>query len=244
MTAAEHDILRTAEEHHWWYAVLHRLVLSELSRRIPPGAAILDAGCGTGGMMSRLYDWDAQGVDLSPAAITHCQSRGLEKTMQASVSELPFADASFDAVLSLDVLYHRQVDEPAALKEMTRVLKPGGFLLINLPAFNCLRGAHDKAVCGSRRYTVCHVRKKLREHNLNPDMTHYWNAWLFLPLLLWRWWTRFDGAARSDLRSMPAWVNRALTATGHVDARLSRHLALPFGSSVFAVARRSTSPIS
>lgn len=239
MTPAEHDLLRTAEEEHWWYAVLHDLVLGEMMTRVRRGAAVLDAGCGTGGMMARLGAWDTKGVDISPAAIAHCRQRGLAHATQASVSALPFADASFDAVLSLDVLYHEQVDEASALDEMARVLRPGGLLILNLPALDCLRGAHDAAVCGTRRYTVCHVREKLRARTLEVEMTHYWNAWLFLPLLVWRWWSRHARESRSDLRSMPGFLNRALMAAGHLDARACRHLQPPFGSSVFAVARRA-----
>jgi len=239
MSPAEHDLLRGAEEQHWWYAVLHRLVLAEMEARVPTGLRVLDAGCGTGGMMARLLPWEMLGVDVSPAAIAHCQRRGLRRVTPASVNELPFPDASMAAVLSLDVLYHEQVDEDRALAEMSRVLKPGGTMILNLPAFECLRGAHDRAVCGARRYTACHVRERLRLHNLEVDMIHYWNAWLFLPLLAWRGWSRHAAEARSDLRPLPDSLNAALTELSLLDARLSRHLRLPFGSSVFAVARRS-----
>lgn len=241
MSPLEHDILRTAEEQHWWYAVLHRLVLTEMRTRVPAGSAVLDAGCGTGGMLSRLDAWQCCGVDVSPAAVEHCRRRGLKNITQASVSHLPFPDASFDAVLSLDVLYHQQVDEPAALREMARVLKPAGVLILNLPAFNALRGAHDTAVCGTRRYTACHVRESLLGPTFRTDMIHYWNAWLFLPLLIWRGRSRRGHAARSDLAPMPGFLNHMLKLAGHLDAHGCRHLRLPFGSSVFAVAHRPES---
>ncbi len=239
MSPAEHKILREAEEQHWWYAVLHQLVLAEMHAHVPPGAAVLDAGCGTGGMMARLAAWEPQGVDISAAAVSHCHERGLHDVVQASVCALPFPNESFDLVLSLDVLYHQEVDETSALKEMARVLRPGGLMILNLPAMNCLRGAHDKAVCGSRRYTVCHMREMLRTHSLTVKMIHYWNAWLFLPLLVWRWWSRRAQESRSDLRSMPGIMNQILMRAGHLEARLCRHVLPPFGSSVFAVAHRS-----
>lgn len=242
MSPAEHDILRAAEEQHWWYAVLHRLVLKELRARVRPGAAVLDAGCGTGGMLARLGAWQGWGVDVSPAAVEHCHRRGLPNIACASVNRLPFPDASFDAVLSLDVLYHQQVEEQAALREVARVLRPDGVFILNVPALDCLRGAHDDAVCGTRRYTACHVRKRLLGPTLETDMIHYWNAWLFLPLLAWRRWSRRDHAARSDLRPLPGLLNRALALAGHADAQGCRHLRLPFGSSVFAVAHRAAFP--
>jgi len=239
MSPAEHDILRAAEDTHWWYAVLHRLVLLEMQARVPNGASVLDAGCGTGGMMSQLKNWDMHGIDLSPAAISHCQQRGLKQVQCASVHDLPFETASFDCVLSLDVLYHEQIHEAQALDEMVRVLKPGGIMILNLPAFECLRGSHDRAVCGVRRYTACHVRERLLFHSLEVDMIHYWNAWLFLPLLVWRQRTRQRAAdpQRSDLRQPPFWLNQALTHLGWLDARLCRRLRFPLGSSLFSVAQ-------
>jgi SAM-dependent methyltransferase len=239
MCPSEHDLMRKAEEQHWWYRVLHRLVLKELETRLPLGSRLLDAGCGTGGMIAILPKWQTFGVDVSNTAISHCLRRELPRITPANVNELPFADASMDAVLSLDVLYHQQVDESRALAEMRRVLKPGGILLLNLPAFECLRGAHDHAVCGTRRYTVCHVREMLTLHSLKVDMIHYWNAWLFLPLLAWRRWSRRLSSQRSDLFYLPAFIHSALTQISLLDASLCRHAQIPFGSSVFAVAYRT-----
>lgn len=246
MSPHEHDILREAEEQYWWYAVLHRLVLKELRALVPAGAQVLDAGCGTGGMLARLGRWRAFGVDVSSAAIAHCQRRGLPRVTPADVNRLPFQDATFDAVLSLDVLYHQQVQEGHALAEMGRVLRPGGVMILNVPAFDCLRGEHDRAVCGTRRYKICHVRERLAAHSLEPVMTHYWNAWLFAPLWGWRAVSRLvssssDGPPRSDLRPLPEPANAFLKSLGTMDAQLCRRLNLPFGSSVFAVARRRES---
>jgi ubiquinone/menaquinone biosynthesis C-methylase UbiE len=230
MQAREHDLLRAVEDAHWW----HRTLRAQVLRVLPPHARVLDAGCGTGGMLSVLHSFDAHGIDASPSAIQHCQQRGLSRVSLASVHALPFPDASFDAVLSLDVLYHANVDEARALAEMRRVLKPGGLLVMNLPAFECLRGSHDVAVSGVRRYTSCHVQRLLRLHSLKPEMTHYWNAWLFLPLLLWRRW---GGMRQSDLQLPCGLLNGPLAALGRLDAMLCRVLRVPFGSSLFVTAR-------
>lgn len=238
MSPAEYDVLRAVEDEHWWYSVLHCLVEAEMQARVPHGSRVLDAGCGTGGMITRLTDWDMHGIDLSPAAIRHCHQRDLGQVKEASVHHLPFESASFSAVLSLDVLYHHQVDEFRALGEMKRVLKPGGILIMNLPAFNWLRGSHDRAVSGVRRYTACQVHARLLFHNLEVDMIHYWNAWLLLPLLIWRRWTRLrPDSVRSDVRQLPVWLNLALKNLGRLDARASRKLGL-IGSSLFIVAHR------
>lgn len=248
MLAAEYNILRHVEDRHWWHAVLRRQVMRALTgASLPPRAHLLDAGCGTGGMLAFLREkhphFDLEGVDASELAVRHCQARGLSQVRQASVHDLPYASGTFDVVLSLDVLYHTNVEETRALAEMRRVLRPGGLLVLNLPAFECLRGAHDVAVCGTRRYTACHVRQMLHRHSLNDVMTHYWNAWLFLPLLAWRRMSRRlpeteVSAATSDLILPPAWLNHVLTAVGNLDAWLCRLLRIPWGSSVFAVARK------
>ena len=158
----EYDVMRAVEDRHWWYAVLRQLVLNALTHRLPPRGYVLDAGCGTGGLLAFLRDnvrhLDITGIDASEHAVRQCHERGLNTVSHDSVHALPFADEEFDAVLSMDVLYHADVEENLALAEMSRVLRPGGVLLLNLPAFECLRGSHDAAVSGVRRYNLCHVR--------------------------------------------------------------------------------------
>ena len=247
MQPAEYHTLRAVEDQHWWYAVLHRLVLRALLEgEVPAYGRVLDAGCGTGGMLAFLseHHWgDLDGMDASEMAVRHCHERGLMNVRLGTVHELPFASEVFDAVLSLDVLYHDGVDGNRALTEMVRVMKPGGLLVLNLPAFECLRGSHDAVVCGARRYRSCHVRSLLESHSLQASMIHYWNAWLFLPLLAWRRWShrqlRNRSEAASDLKLSPMWLNRWLACAGRMDARLCRWLHIPFGSSVFAVARKA-----
>jgi len=241
MDEREHDLLRRVEDGHWWHRVLRHQALRAL-RTVPCGARVLDIGCGTGGMLDFLPEFEAHGVDLSPHAVKLCHERGLQNVTQASAHELPFPDGMYDAVLSLDVLYHADVDELRALTEMCRVLKPGGILVLNLPAFECLRGAHDDAVSGVRRYRLCHVRSLLESHSLRVEMIHHWNAWLFLPLLTWRQSNRLAAgtkaaAGHSDLRVNLGILNHLLFFTGCFDAWLCRLLSLPFGTSIFAIAR-------
>src|SRR5207244_11124342 len=100
--------------------------------------------------------------------------------------EVVFPNASFDVVVSLDVLYHRQVSQNRAISEIARVLKPDGFLILNLPAFDFLRGRHDVAVHGTRRYTVRRIRELLGPTRFKPETVFYWNACLFFHLLTWR----------------------------------------------------------
>lgn len=242
MRASEYDLMRAVEDRHWWYAVLRGQVQHALAGRLPPSGRLLDAGCGTGGMLEFLQgkncDLNVAGVDAAEEAVKHCHQRGLSTVQLGSVEALPHADAAFDAVLSLDVLYHAGVTERRALAEMDRVLRPDGLLVLNLPAFEGLRGSHDVAVSGARRYGACQVRTLLEHSSFTVEIIHYWNAWLFLPLLAWRQLSRMKTVPGSDLKLMPRWMNSLLTGMGRVDAGLCRELRLPFGSSVFAVARK------
>jgi len=248
MRAAEYDFMRAVEDQHWWHAVLRSLVEHALAGRLPPRGRLLDAGCGSGGMLEflrkRLGNLAVRGIDAADQAVRHCHERGLCTVQNGSVELLPFADSTFDAVLSLDVLYHAGVDEEQALAEMGRVLRQDGLLVLNLPAFAGLRGAHDMAVCGARRYVAGQVRSLLERSNFSVEMIHYWNAWLFVPLLVWRHLSRLKADdATSDLRLTPAWINPILAGMGSLDAALCRELRIPFGSSVMAVAHnRKSSP--
>ncbi len=233
MRLAEYDTLRASDVHHWWYAVLRSLV----DKRLPSQGRLLDAGCGTGGMLEFLRDKiSATGIDISAQAVAHCHQRGLHTVELGRVEALPFADETFDVVLSLDVLYHAGVNETRALAEMRRVLRPQGLLLLNLPAFASLRGSHDVAVAGARRYTAGRLRSLLEASSFTVESIQYWNAWLFFPLLLWRQISRLKSSRTSDLHLTPLWMNTILTHMGRLDARLCRGLHIPFGSSLFAVA--------
>jgi SAM-dependent methyltransferase len=252
MNEHEYALMRQVEDSYWWYAALRESVDSEVKRRLAGNsqARILDAGCGTGGMMEVLRRenpaWQISGLDFSPQAIAHTRQRGFTDVTQGSVDALPYPDASFDAVVSLDVLYFDGVDEARAMSEFHRVLKPGGVLVLNLPAFDVLRGEHDVAVSGVRRYTPSRVRAMLSQCGLEALRVHCWNAWLFLPILAWRLLSRVrqskrSGAAKSDLSMPPTLINKTLTALARIDMSLCRAIHSPLGTSVQAVARKTPS---
>jgi SAM-dependent methyltransferase len=248
MLPAEYDTLRANEDTHWWYRVLHHQVTTVLRQRLASNANLLDAGCGTGGMLTCLHQHfpalNSTGVDDSPFAINHCKARGLTTVRKATVNNLPFTANTFDAVLSLDVLYHRDVNPESAMREMVRVLKPDGMLILNLPAFQCLAGSHDQAVGGARRYNFSDVRSLLHQQHLHLALIHYWNAWLFFPLLIWRLFSRScppaSTPARSDLIPLAPKLNRCFTRLGSLDAALCGQWHIPFGSSIFVVATKPT----
>jgi SAM-dependent methyltransferase len=241
--------MRQVEDTYWWYQVLHREVVKDVVSRFSATqpCQLLDAGCGTGGMLHTLHktcpEWQITGLELSSVAVEYCQQRGLPEIIRGSVDEMPFPNASFDVVVSLDVLYHRQALPNRALPEIARVLKPGGVLILNLPAFDILRGRHDTAVQGTRRYTVKRILELLDSIGLKPETVFCWNAWLFFPLLGWRLLTRSlnplnESETKSDLSILPPQINALLTAIGRLDFMVCRLLRLPFGTSVYSVGRK------
>jgi ubiquinone/menaquinone biosynthesis C-methylase UbiE len=142
MEADEYRKLADVEDHMWYFYALHGHIERALDAAGAPGIRVLDAGCGTGGLIRRLTPrhpgWRWSGIDLEPLAYALARERTVGADIRpASVTALPFPDASFDAVVSADVLYHVDDDE-AALREFFRVLRPGGIAVINVPAYRWL----------------------------------------------------------------------------------------------------------
>src|SRR4051794_37534462 len=156
MESAEYETMFRVEETHWWYRAQHQLIFQTLDEEVPDWRTkqILDAGCGTGAILKRLGSPDRNvGIDLAPEAVFFCGKRGLTNVQQGDIAALPYANDSFDVVICSSVIYHQWVNDPgAALTELQRVLRPGGLLLLNLPAFKFLHSAHDTAVMTARRF--------------------------------------------------------------------------------------------
>ena len=248
MNSREYETMRHMEDDYWWYRGLHSLVTDVARRKLVDASAplILDAGCGTGGMLAALRrslnGADLTGLDSSAEAIDLTRARNLGvKLVCAPVEEMPFPESYCDLVISLDVLSAKGLDDARALRECRRVLKGGKSLVLNLPAFDLLRSVHDAAIGGARRYTRGGLRRLLREAGFEVEWLTYWNALLFPPIAVWRLLTRPRAGRphpRSDLHPLPAMLNRLLAAQLGLELRLAQHVPLPFGTSVFAVVRK------
>ncbi len=128
MEPAEYDLMDAAEERMWWYRALHARVMDALVRRPGPAGALLDAGCGTGGLLRRLATLGRPlvGLDFNPAAAARAATKSGALAAAGDANRLPFADGAFAALTSCDVLSHRAVDPAAALAEFRRVLALAG----------------------------------------------------------------------------------------------------------------------
>ena len=233
------------EQEHWWYLGMQSITRSILERWYVPGAglAILDAGCGTGAAMTTyLTEYGVvTGLDLSALALAFCRSRKAHRLARASVTQLPFPDESFELVTSFDVLYERGVvDDATALGEFRRVLMDGGRVLLRLPAYDWLRGQHDKGIHTARRYTASQVKRLLQENGFAVEHISYANMFLFPAALAKRtverlWPPRME---QSDLAFSAGPFGRVLQNILAMEAPLVSHLRMPFGLSVVAVGRK------
>lgn len=247
MERFEYEVSAAVEDRHWWYSGMRALAVAVLDEVYAErrGLTILDAGCGTGGNARFLRRYGRVfGIDLAIEALVFGEERLPGALARASVLSLPFADASFDLVTSFDVLYHRAVpDERLALDEASRVLRPGGHLLIRLPAYEFLRSKHDRAVHTRRRYTARAARALIADRGFTIERCSYVNSLLFaLPLaqrLGERLLPRLERRA-SDL-TMPAPVlNEVLRWPLAAEASwLARGGSFPVGLSILIRARKA-----
>lgn len=227
----------------WYYRALHRHVGRTLAAALPePGARVLDAGCGTGGLIRRLRsahpDWTFTGLDFSPLAVELARERTGLGIVAGSVGALPFADGQFDAVVSCDVLC--QMAEPArALREFHRVLRPGGGVVLTMPAYQWLYSYHDREVGNLRRYSRREVAVLLHDAGFAVERSTYWNTLPF-PLAAVRRKLLPPAAPTSDVGLFPPPVEAAFNALMAAEhAWFGLGAGLPFGSSVLTVARKS-----
>ncbi len=243
MQPDEYRKLAAVEDQMWYFRSLHAHIARALNARLGEQAEVLDAGCGTGGLIRRLGSahpaWHWTGVDVSPVALelARRRCRAGVKFREASVAALPAGDGQFDAIVSADVLYHVE-DDAAALREFFRALRPGGLVVLNLPAYQWLWSYHDEAVHSRRRYHRSEVRAKLQAAGFVAAQATYWNT-LPLPLIVARrklWPAPRSG---SDVQLLPAPLEKIFQGMMAAEQAWLRGVgALPFGCSVFATATK------
>ena len=249
MQKTEYAVMYGIEDTYWWYLGLRHLLLATIRQYAvaPPPSRILDAGCGTGALLQQCAALPANcaGFDLFPDALAFCRQRGIERLAQASITAIPFRTNTFQMVLSLDALCDlpTAADVEQALREIYRVLAPGGVLVFNLPAYAFLKSSHDYAVNNYQRFVKHRFQRQLQAlHFTIPQLT-YRNTLLFPPLAVVRLWKKLQVAANapgsSDLALLPRWLNTFLTKLLLAEnAFLLRGGRFPFGLSLFGVARK------
>jgi len=240
---AEYELMDAAEDGMWWYRAAHARVLDALRARPGAPGPLLDAGCGTGGLLRLVAGiWPeraAVGLDFMPSAARRAARKSGRPVTAGDTNRLPFPDASFGAAVSIDVICHAGVEPAQALAELHRVLRPGGTLVLNLPAYEWLRSAHDVRVHNARRFTATGARRLLDEAGFGGIAARYWNG-LLLPLMaLQRKVLHRRPDAPSDVTDFPPWIDRGLLAVSEAERWLgARGVPMPCGGSVLLTATR------
>lgn len=248
MELKEYDLMYELEDHHWWFQ--GRLMMTEglLEEYILPAFAprrpkLLDLGCGTGLFLQRRRaDCEAYGIDLSPQALGYCRRRGIRTVALADATTLPLKDESFDIVTAFDLIEHL-ADDHALVREIRRVLRPGGFLLTTVPAHPLLWTGHDVSLHHHRRY----VRRTFEALFAAGEwetvrMTASFSL-IFPPAALIRFARHVmgnggDHQPHSDTQPAPEWLNRLMIELHRLEAKWLRRHDLPVGISLMSIRRK------
>ncbi len=227
------------EATHFWFSGRRDLV-EELLGRIPQrDARVLDLGVGGGLQTERLSDrgYAMTAVDFLPEGIRRLNAlgRGI-LCVQSTAESLAFAEGSFDLVLALDVLEH--TDDEIAVREIARVLRPGGIAIVTVPAYSWLWSVRDDLAGHRRRYTRGRLRATLDSAQLRVLRSGYYQCLLFPMVVASRAFGRRDAAVRDLEDTPPHWLNVALGLVNRFEVAVGTVVRWPFGSSTFAVAAK------
>jgi SAM-dependent methyltransferase len=245
MNPDEYLKLEQVEKEHWFYAGKRRIVFDWLERLGALGKErlLLDCGAGTGRFVAEARErCRAIAVDDHDESL-EIASRllGPENVRRGSCVELPFEDEAADIITALDVIEHIE-DDARAVREMARVLKKGGYLVITVPAFQALWSDWDVALHHFRRYRRDPLVRLLQDASLEIIHAGYINVLAFPAVFAMRKWrTLFPrpeaGGPRAEERIPPPWLNRLLFAT-FVGLATQKAVRFPFGVGLLAIARR------
>ncbi|KEF40732.1 MAG: hypothetical protein ER33_15440 [Cyanobium sp. CACIAM 14] len=241
MQIDEYRKLAETEDGMWYFHALNRRMLLPLRRWRGRPARVLDAGCGTGGLIRTLAShepaWAITGLDFSPVACSLARERTSAEIVEGSITDLPFAAESFDIVTCADVL--SQVwDGSLALREFARVLRPGGVVVINVAAYQWMWSYHDDTCETRHRYRRSELLRLVQDCGLRPTRATYANMLVF-PLIIARRKLFPPSSPTSDVQAYPSAVESVCGAMAWLEhAWLRRGGSLPTGCSVFLAACR------
>lgn len=244
---------RLPEDDHWWFASRTRALNAVMDPLLPqiPDFRLLDVGCGAGNMMHHLRRYGrVKGLEIDERPVKMAHQRGYDVDLFDVTDPMPFDDSSFDAVTALDVIEHNE-DDMAILTDSYRVLKPGGHIIITVPAFMWLWSHNDDINAHVRRYTATEIKQKLAQAGFKIRRVTYNNFFVFpmaAALILLRRFSKAEPELAShhldeeeyqvEMEPASPPVNTVLTIVGQVEAALIRWINLPIGTSLIAVGQK------
>lgn len=246
MPDRHYENLAEIEDHYWWHqgraAAAHAFIKSLLSSgQLSQDSNIADVGCGTGGFLKQLQAAfgfrNVAGIDGSPQALKVAKERGMQG-IQANLSE-PFSvfDGKCDLITMMDVLEHMP-DEDQFLQSVNQNLPPGGYLMINVPAFQFLFSSWDKLLGHHRRYTRSRLKSVLQKNGFEILRCSYLFSTVFPIAIMRRLFGKEFTSESCEFPAVPSWLNKFLISASKVESRLIQAMPLPFGTSVFCLARK------
>jgi len=243
----EYHKMHALERKYWWFQGRRRVILGILgqyARALGSRPTVLDIGCGTGMLLEDLEKIGfATGLDFSSVALEYCRNRGNGNLGRADVRYLPIRSDSVDLITALDLIEHIE-DDHGLMGEFHRVLKPGGIAIMSVPAHPKLWSGHDVALHHFRRYTKPQFRQLVEGHGLRFSKYSYSMATAYVPAVMFRSVKRLisggmgSSGPKTDEFELPGPVNALLRESVGIEAKLLKHMNLPFGLSLLGVARK------
>lgn len=241
MKFEEYEKMDSFEGENWWWAGKRQLITGTLSKLIKNRPLILDVGCGTG---SNLRNWESQGevlgLDISTEALNYCRLKGNRNLLRGDAAILPFPDNTFEVIIALDILEHMEKDADT-IKEFFRVCRPGGHLLLTVPALMFLWSKHDVALHHKRRYARKQLKGLLALNGFHVEKISFWNFTILPPAAMYRLLGNLKPAkeARSDDLKVPGPINSILKLVLFIENSLIlKGINLPWGITLFALGRK------
>jgi SAM-dependent methyltransferase len=224
---------------HWWFRGRRAILRAVLRRALPPGRLkLLEVGCGAGNVLETLAEFgEAVGMEPDETLVSAARAAGLDVRRGALPHDRVVPDGWADVVLVLDVLEHLD-DDGGALTALRALVRPGGTLVVMVPAYRWLWSSHDVTLGHRRRYTASSLRRVVERAGFGVTYCSYFNTLLLPAIALTRALKRLAGANGHDLARPAAPVNATLACVFGLEAAIVPRVPMPAGASLLLLARR------
>jgi SAM-dependent methyltransferase len=242
LESAVYDRMNELEAEHWWFVARRSIIATMIPRYLPnrPTAAILEAGCGSGGNLQMLGQFGkVDAFEFNEMARQRAAEKsGYDIRFGALPGEVPFDDSTYDLIGLFDVLEHVEADQ-ASLAALSEKLAEGGRMIVTVPAFPMLWSRHDERHHHFRRYTRASLGAAAKAAGLNVVYSSYFNTLLFPAAVATRAVKRLTRSEMPDDSMPPGWLNSILTGFFRLERHLIGKVRLPVGLSLIAVLEKS-----